>query len=58
MFLTTYDDATRTWSGPKTVPVFNPNVSAAQVIFNILKRNPNKIGQVIRSNDQYYKMHT
>lgn len=48
---TIYDETTKTWSGLKTLPTYNPNVSAAQVILNTLKMNSNKIGQVIRPDD-------
>lgn len=47
MLQTTYDEATKTWSGLKTTPIFNPNDSVAQIILNALQRNSNKIGQVI-----------
>lgn len=50
MYHTSFDAATKTWTGPKTLPVFNPNVSAAQVILNALNNNPNKIGQVLLLN--------
>lgn len=51
-FHTIYDEDTKTWSGPKTRPIYSPNVSAAQIILNALKMNSKKIGQVIRSNLQ------
>lgn len=51
MYHTIYDEATKTWSGLKAPPIFNPYVSVAHGILNALKIHSNKIGQVIRTNE-------
>ncbi|XP_001850569.2 probable 4-coumarate--CoA ligase 1 [Culex quinquefasciatus] len=41
-----YDPETRTWSGPRQPPIFNPAASVGQVIVNILERTPDKIFEI------------
>lgn len=55
MFHTTYDEATKTWSGPQPGLMYHPNVNAAQVLFDTLGRNPNKIGQINGNNGMCIK---
>lgn len=52
IYRTIYDEKTKTWSGLKTVPVFNPNASAGHVLLEALRRNPRKIGQVRHNRDK------
>lgn len=49
MYRTTFDQKTKIWYGPNTVPHYNPNVSVGQVLLHALGKCPNKIGQVIIS---------
>ncbi|XP_058122367.1 probable 4-coumarate--CoA ligase 3 [Anopheles ziemanni] len=46
MALCTYDESTRTWYGPKVVPIFNPKASVGQVMNDILRRSPDRIIQI------------
>uniref|UniRef100_A0A182IYX5 AMP-dependent synthetase/ligase domain-containing protein n=1 Tax=Anopheles atroparvus TaxID=41427 RepID=A0A182IYX5_ANOAO len=46
MALCTYDESTRTWHGPRVVPIFNPEASIGQVMNDILKRSPERIMQI------------
>lgn len=46
MHSTRFDSATMLWSGAKSNPVFNPNVSIGQAILWTLEKDPNKIAQV------------
>lgn len=57
MFHTHFDPERMTWSGLKTVPTYNPNVSVAKVVLDMLKMNPNKIGQVRKRPHQFKKKH-
>ncbi|XP_053673669.1 probable 4-coumarate--CoA ligase 3 [Anopheles nili] len=46
MALCTYDEKTRTWCGPRTVSVYNPEASVGQILNHILQRTPDRIMQI------------
>lgn len=48
---TTYDPATKIWYGRQIGPTFHPNVNVAQVLFDQLRKQPNKIGQISDNDD-------
>lgn len=46
MFSTTYNREEKLWKGRETTPLYNPNISLAQVLLNALKLNGPKRAQV------------
>lgn len=46
MFQTIYNEKEKLWTGLRTVPFYNENLSVGQAIIHSLESNPNKIGQV------------
>lgn len=50
MFRTTFDENTKTWSGPP-LPQFNPNESLAVVLLRAMKMHGSKIAQVFMNNN-------
>lgn len=55
MFRTRYDADARIWSGPKYVPMYHPNVNAAQIVFDALARSSNLVGQISHHNGLYVR---
>ncbi|KAL1398752.1 hypothetical protein pipiens_008715 [Culex pipiens pipiens] len=49
-----YDPESRTWSGPRQPPIFNPAASVGQVIVNILERTPDKIFEISADTEEAY----
>lgn len=47
---TSYDPATKTWSGRPLPAVFHPNTNVGQILLNALANSPNKIGQISYNN--------
>ncbi|XP_058829044.1 probable 4-coumarate--CoA ligase 1 [Topomyia yanbarensis] len=43
---TFYNPQTKTWSGSKTPPLYNPHQSLGELILAILKKNPTKVTQI------------
>lgn len=43
---TTFDSETKTWSGQKRIPIYNPELSLGQIIHRTLQVNPNNIIQI------------
>lgn len=46
MFRTIYNEKEKLWTGLRTVPVYNENLSVGQAIIHSLDWSPYKIGQV------------
>lgn len=46
MFQTNFDEKTKLWTGADVPPLFNPNISIAQVLLRMLKIHGSKIAQV------------
>lgn len=46
MFQTYFDEKTKLWTGADVPPLFNPNISIAQVLLRMLKIHGSKIAQV------------
>ncbi|XP_052897661.1 uncharacterized protein LOC128304508 [Anopheles moucheti] len=44
-FRSVYDEATRTWYGPTVKPLFNPETSLGQIMFDVLNRSPDRVIQ-------------
>lgn len=53
MFRTTFDENTKTWSGPP-LPPFNPNESLAVVLLRAMKIHGSKVAQVFMNNNLNY----
>ncbi|KAG5670851.1 hypothetical protein PVAND_001085 [Polypedilum vanderplanki] len=46
MFKSTYDKATKVWSGPKVPPIFNPDQNLGQLIVKVLEQTPDAETQI------------
>lgn len=46
MFKTSYDEENKLWSGRGDLPLYNPEISLAQVLFSAMEQNAPKIAQV------------
>lgn len=49
MFKTSYDEENKLWSGRGDLPLYNPEISLAQVLFSAMELNAPKIAQVYLS---------
>lgn len=48
MYKTFYNENEKIWTGVRTTPFYNENLSVGQVILHSLESNPNQVGQVSR----------
>ncbi|XP_058450094.1 probable 4-coumarate--CoA ligase 3 [Malaya genurostris] len=44
--LSTFNSETKVWSGLQQPPIYNPKASFGQVLFTVLRRNPEKVIQI------------
>lgn len=46
LLATKFDDATKVWAGPKSKPVYHPDISVGQIIHMNLFKTPNNVLQI------------
>jgi hypothetical protein len=47
-YKTEFDPTTKIWSGPTTLPLYNPNITIGQVVLDTAEKDAAKICQVFR----------
>jgi hypothetical protein len=45
-YKTEFDSTTKIWSGPTTLPLYNPNITIGQVVLDTAEKDAAKICQV------------